>query len=90
MSDDLTGWLVAAFLLLVVLALLGSWALRRDPTAAEAESNSCPACPGELRECSGCGGNWRDRRCTDCRLGRTCSRCHLSWAYYVKNERNVR
>lgn len=68
---------------------LTRWFMRRHADPKAGVDNACPACTGELLECSKCRGKWQDHSCADCRLGRICTCCHLSWAYYVQGERTT-
>lgn len=89
-SDVITAILVlTALLLLVAAVLLVRWLAARRQDEPDTGSTPCPACPGNLVDCSHCGGQWRERLCVECRLGQTCTHCNLSWAYYLKNERTV-
>lgn len=95
MIDPLSSGVYTALLVLTALLLLAAvvflirWLAARAEEESDAESTPCPACPGTLVDCSHCGGQWRERLCVECRLGRTCTHCNLSWAYYLKNERTA-
>ncbi|WP_298585286.1 hypothetical protein [uncultured Kocuria sp.] len=80
---------VTALLLLALIVLLVRWLAARNGEDSDTETSPCPACPGNLVDCSHCGGQWRERQCVECRLGQTCTHCNLSWAYYLKNERTA-
>lgn len=84
-----TAVLVLTVLLLVAAVLLVRWLAARIKNEPDIGSSPCPACPGNLVDCSRCGGQWRERLCLECRLGQTCTHCNLSWAYYLKNERTA-
>lgn len=89
-SGVITAVLVLiALLLLVAAVLLVRWLAARRKEEPGAGSAPCPACPGNLVDCSHCGGQWREQLCVECRLGQTCTHCNLSWAYYLKNERTA-
>ncbi|GAA1764366.1 hypothetical protein [Kocuria aegyptia] len=80
---------LTALLLLALIALLVRWLAARGGNGPDTETSPCPACSGNLVDCSHCGGQWRERLCVECRLGQTCTHCNLSWAYYLKNERTA-